>query len=91
MLDTSHVELYNPHGNTETSPTVEDKRSLNFLDIIRTYLFSTYSPMDISLSVVVVEGVGVRVCFWGCEEEEEEEQLSDRLGLWSRGRSNGKN
>ena len=43
--------------------------------------------MDISLSVVVVEGVGVRVCLWGCEEEEEEEeeQLSDRLGLWSRG------
>ena len=38
--------------------------------------------MDISLSVVVVEGVGVRVCLWGCEEEEEEEeQLSDRLGL----------
>ena len=46
--------------------------------------------MDISLSVVVVEGVGVRVCLWGCEEEEEEEQLSDRLGLWSRGRSIGK-
>ena len=42
--------------------------------------------MDISLSVVVVEGVGVRVCLWGCEEEEEEE-LSDRLGLWSRRRS----
>ena len=43
------------------------------------------------MSVVVVEGVGVRVCLWGCEEEEEEEeQLSDRLGLWSRGRSIGK-
>ena len=67
------------------------KMTLELPGLIRTYLFSTYSPMDISLSVVVVEGVGVRVCFWGCEEEEEEEQLSDRLGLWSRGRSNGKN
>ena len=75
-----------PHGNTETPPTVKKKNGLLNLPGCYAYLFSTYSPMDISLSVVVVEGVGVRVCLWGCEEEEEEE-LSDRLGLWSRRRS----
>ena len=26
MLDTSHVELYNPHGKTETPPTVKKKK-----------------------------------------------------------------
>jgi len=37
-----------------------------------------YSPTDISLSVVVVDGVGVRVCVRRTEEEEE---LSERLSL----------
>jgi len=36
-----------------------------------------YSPTDISLSVVVVDGVGVRVCVRRTEEEE----LSERLSL----------